>query len=511
MSQQKTKSPFEIKLFDYDEEVVVEQVPKEKIPTTAVEFYNDFGPFIHSKTGLAVPRPTAYQIQEWDDPSKYKLIIKSQKVGLSSWELRHDFNLALTKCKGKDILIIAQTQYHANEHLLTLKTDIINSAKYAKYLIRDPSEFLFREQKTKVREIQIKNPDNPLRPSRIIALGASEGSVWSWKNVSHIHMSDIAANDLKDDAPLFAAAFSRLANTGGSMLIETPPRGPRGRIFEIYQQAINSSSTSQQQSTTIEGQFKVFHVTAQDAVNEGLITKEFLQEERYRLGALYAQYYESQFISVSGNLFSQALIDKIIQPLTNVRPNTEKYCAVDLGYSSSRFAIVLGEWEPKLKKIRILLAEEIQSPQYEQMIERILRYRKEYGNVQNIAVDSTSRMEFAMSLKTRLGEDNDWPRVHKQILDYKSKSWDIAKAMQVVPILFSTESKSYMSSHTRRIVEDPRGLIAIDPKFTDLIVSLRSAVFDDSGRLDKEMSAHDDILEAFMMMCTFFKFERRER
>lgn len=504
MSQQKqTKSPFENKLFEYDEEAV-EALPKENIPTGAIEFYNDFGPFIHSKTGKAVVQPTTYQIQEWDDPSKYKLIIKSQKVGLSSWELRHDFNLSLTACKGKDILIIAQTQYHANEHLLTLKTDIINSVKYAKYLIRDPSEFLFREQKTKVREIQIKNPDNPLRPSRIIALGASEGAVWSWKNVAHIHMSDIAANDLKDDSPLFAAAFSRLANTGGSMLIETPPRGPRGRIFEIYQQALTHQEG-------IEGQFKIFHVTAQDAVNEGLITKEFLNEERFRLGALYPQYYEAEFISVSGNLFAQSAIDKIVQPLTDLRPITEKYIAVDLGYSTSKFAIIVAEWEPKLKKIRILLAEEIQSPQYEQMLERIMRYKKEYGNVQNIAVDATSRMEFTMSLKTRLGEDNNWPRIKQKMQEYQRLKWDLAKSMIVVPILFTTESKAYMSSHARRIIEDPRGMIAIDPKFSDLIIGLRSAVFDDRGQLDKEMTPHDDLLDAFQMVMTFFSFKQREK
>lgn len=488
-------------LLDSIESVHVEL---EKIPTEAVEFYNDFGPFIHSKTGKTVERPTSYQVQEWDDPSKYKLIIKSQKVGLSSWELRHDFNLSLTACKGKDILIIAQTQYHANEHLLTLKTDIINSAKYAKYLIRDPSEFLFREQKTKVREIQIKNPDNPLRPSRIIALGASEGAVWSWKNVAHIHMSDIAANDLKDDSPLFAAAFSRLANTGGSMLIETPPRGPRGRIFEIYQQAL----THQQ---GIEGQFKIFHVTAQDAVTEGLITQEFLKEERFRLGALYPQDDEAEFISVSGNLFSQAAIDKIIQPLTGLRGiTTEKYIAIDLGYSTSKFAIIVAEWEPKLKQIRILLAEEIQSPQYEQMLERILRYKKEYGNVQNIFVDATSRMEFAMSLKSRLKEDNYWPRVHEKLQEYKRMGWDINKAMTIGPVLFTTESKAYMSSHARRLIEHPKGMIAIDSNFSDLIIGLRSAVFDDRGQLDKEMTPHDDLLDAFQMICTAFKFKRQE-
>jgi hypothetical protein len=317
-------------------------------------------------------------------------------------------------------------------------------------------------------------------------------------------MSDIAANDLKDDSPLFAAAFSRLANTGGSMLIETPPRGPRGRIFEIYQQAL----THQQ---CIEGQFKIFHVTAQDAVNEGLITQEFLQEERFRLGALYPQYYEAEFISVSGNLFAQSAIDKIVQPLTDVRPITEKYIAIDLGYSTSKFAIIVAEWEPKLKQIRILLAEEIQSPQYEEMLERILRYKKEFGNVQNIAVDATSRMEFAMSLKTRLGEDNNWSRIKQKMQEYQRLKWDLAKSMIVVPILFTTESKAYMSSHARRIIEDPRGLIAIDSKFSDLIVGLRTAVFDDRGNLDKELSAHDDLTDAFQMLMTFFRFKQREK
>jgi hypothetical protein len=319
-------------------------------------------------------------------------------------------------------------------------------------------------------------------------------------------MSDIAANDLKDDSPLFAAAFSRLANTGGTMLIETPPRGPRGRIFEIYQQAINLN-----QKEGIEGQFKVFHVTAQDGVKAGLITQEFLDEEKVRLGALYPQYYEADFISVSGNLFAQSAIDKVIQPLTNTREATEKYLAADLGYSTSRFAIIIGEWEPKLKQIRILKAEEIQSPQYEQMLERILRYQREYKNVQNIMVDATSREEFAMSLKTRLGEDNNWPRVHKKLQDYRSKGWDIAKSMKVVPILFNTESKGEMASHARRIIEDPRGLLAIDPQFNNLIIALRSAVFDDRGQLDKEMSPNNDILDSFLMLLTRFHFRKPEK
>jgi len=479
-------------------------IEKEEIPEDPQEFYEWVGLIRHPRTGELVRKLAPWQYDVWKAGFKYKrrMEIKSQKVGGSFGGLEEDFQRSLTNCKGKDILVVSQTQYHADEHLLKLKTRIINSEKARKYLITEPSELLFREQKTKVKIATIKNPDNPLQPTRIIALGMAESGMWSWSNVGHIHMSDPTVANIKDDAPLFAAAFSRLANTDGTMLIESPPRGTHGQTFELYNQYL-----PKQQSLT-ERDFKIFHVTAQDGVKEGLITQEFLDEEKMRLGALYPQYYLAQFISVSGNLFAQAAIDKCIQPLTNLRPITEKYIAVDLGYSSSKFAILAGEYEPKLKKIRILLAEEIQSPQYEQMIERILRYMRE-GKVMNIAVDSTSRMEFAMSLKTRLGEDNDWSRVHKKMLDYKSKGWDIAKAMKVVPVLFNTESKAYMSSHARRIIEDPRGLIAIDPKFNDLIVGLRSAVFNDSGQLDKELSAHDDLIDAFMMLCTFFHFKEK--
>jgi hypothetical protein len=94
---------------------------------------------------------------------------------------------------------------------------------------------LLKEEKTKVGVAYIKNLDNALQPSRIIVLGSSETQVWSWKQVGHIHFSDITASKLVDDSSLFAAAFSRLANTDGTMLIETPPRRPVGKVYEIYE------------------------------------------------------------------------------------------------------------------------------------------------------------------------------------------------------------------------------------------------------------------------------------
>ena len=271
------------------------------IPLDPQEFYQDFGYLLHPKTGEYVQHLTDYQYNIWNDKynSKYRLILKSQKVGITTSTLLEDFQDSITRYKGKNILIIAQTQYHSNEHMRTLKNLILNSEIYRQFLITNPSELLLKEEKSKVSVCYIKNPDNPLRPSRIISIGSSESGIWSWKNVSKIHMSDIAATNLVDDSGLFAAAFSRLANTDGSLIIETPPRGARGRVYEIFEQIQKG-----------ESEFSLHIVKANEEVQAGLINAEFLNAERQRLGYLYPQYYQAEFLEGSGNLFLISSIDR---------------------------------------------------------------------------------------------------------------------------------------------------------------------------------------------------------
>src|SRR5215207_2345658 len=122
------------------------------IPLDPQEFYKDFGYLLHPKTGEYVTELTDYQYKIWknENNAKYRVVIKSQKVGISTSALLEDFQIALTKAKGFDILIIAQTQAHANEHLRTLKNLILNYEKYREFLITNPSELLLKEEKTKV-------------------------------------------------------------------------------------------------------------------------------------------------------------------------------------------------------------------------------------------------------------------------------------------------------------------------------------------------------------------------
>ena len=154
----------------------------------------------------------------------------------------------------------------------------------------------------------------------------------------------------------------------------------------------------------------------------------------------------------------------------------------------------------------ILYAEELDKPGYEEAVDHVFRISKLMGNIKNIAVDS-SAPELIVSLKKLIGERSDLTYIHEKVQYYKKKNIDIAQCMTVVPIGFNTESRSFMVSHSKKLLDDSRGLIAINPKFSKLITALRGAQFDETYKLDKDSSPHNDLLDCFQMLTTFFKFK----
>jgi hypothetical protein len=88
----------------------------------------------------------------------------------------------------------------------------------------------------------------------------------------------------------------------------------------------------------------------------------------------------------------------------------------------------------------------------------------------------------------------------------KKHNLNLAQYMIVCPKVFNTENINFMASHSIRLSDDSRGLIAINPKFSKLITALRGAVFNEY-KLDKEESVHNDPIDTFLILCTFFKFK----
>jgi hypothetical protein len=80
--------------------------------------------------------------------------------------------------------------------------------------------------------------------------------------------------------------------------------------------------------------------------------------------------------------------------------------------------------------------------------------------------------------------------------------------MTVIPISFSTEAKN-MLLHTKELVEYERPLIGVNSKFIKLTTALRTAVSDDSGKLDKESTSYDDVLDSLRLALKHFKVKQK--
>ena len=87
---------------------------------------------------------------------------------------------------------------------------------------------------------------------------------------------------------------------------------------------------------------------------------------------------------------------------------------------------------------------------------------------------------------------------------------EVARYMTVVPVPFNQEGKN-MIMHTKELLEFERPLIAINPTFTKLITSLRTAISDDLGKLSKEETSFDNVLDAFRLALKGIKVIKKER
>jgi hypothetical protein len=160
-------------------------------------------------------------------------------------------------------------------------------------------------------------------------------------------------------------------------------------------------------------------------------------------------------------------------------------------------------------QVNVLHAEEYQRPDFNRMIQITTNLLQEY----NISFDSGCRIfvdganpSFISSLKAAVNEDTDYT---KQIAYYKHNYpsvYDLQFLQQnmfVIPVPFSKEHKS-MLAHTKRLMEHNNGYVAINLKFNKLITSLRTAVENGEGSLDKEATSHDDLFDAFRLSLQFW-------
>jgi hypothetical protein len=235
--------------------------------------------------------------------------------------------------------------------------------------------------------------------------------------------------------------------------------------------------------------------------------------EKAKASPSFEREYNLKYLGLIGNVFHTKDIDSAIEKGKKYNPDvinmySRKSLGIDPGFGSSPFGLVVNEWIDN--QIQIAYAEEFERPDFNQMINITLSLVSKYGitfdNGCRILVDAANP-SFIRSLKYQLGENADY----EQEIDYYKKTYHgvydlelLTRSMFVVPVHFAKEHKR-MLTHAKRVLEYNGGAIAINPRFDKLITSLRTAVENGEGLLDKEATSYDDIFDAFRMSLQFYQ------
>ena len=159
--------------------------------------------------------------------------------------------------------------------------------------------------------------------------------------------------------------------------------------------------------------------------------------------------------------------------------------------------------------VNVLHAEEYPRSDFNEMIKTTVnlldKYDIRFDNSCRIFVDAANP-SFISTLKQAVNEDSDYV---KQIAYYKKNFpsvYDLQFLQQnmfVIPVPFSKEHKALLA-HCKELLEYQNGMVAIHPKFTKLITSLRTAVEKGDGSLDKEATSFDDCFDSFRLSLMFW-------
>lgn len=233
-----------------------------------------------------------------------------------------------------------------------------------------------------------------------------------------------------------------------------------------------------------------------------IYTKEEI--EKAMKSPSFEREYNLKYLGIFGNVFHTQDIESAIcqynpADLMIFSP-LHASMGVDCGFGSSAFGIVVTRFIDQ--KIQVVFADEYERPDYNTMLEKIYELDKNY-RVNNIYVDGANP-EFIRSLKMEIGESPD-PAYYNEYIDMTRKNrLNIENYMKVIPVHFAREHRS-MLTHCKMLLE--QRVLQIDSRFDKLIVSLRTAVENGEGILDKQATSFSDVFDAFRMAMKFYQLD----
>jgi hypothetical protein len=220
--------------------------------------------------------------------------------------------------------------------------------------------------------------------------------------------------------------------------------------------------------------------------------------EKAKRSPSFEREYNLKYLGLIGNVFHAKDIEAALERGRNYNPETlnlfsQKSMGIDPGFGSSEFGVVVTERSDG--QIKILHADEYHRPDFNEMLSIVWKLLNKYGRTINKVYVDGANSSFIRALKIQMGEETNYEEIIKEA---KTKKLNyLLTDMHVIPINFSTEHKM-MLGNCKILMEKNGGYVSINPKFTKLITSLRTAVEED-GTLDKEDTSYDDVFDAFRL------------
>ena len=298
----------------------------ESLPHEAQAFYDVLGHFWNTHTKAYAPTLTPYQLDLWSDMqrSRFRFYPKAQKLGVTAFELMIIIYKALTSDRGNSMYIVSQDMNMAMMHLDRLKTMLRDSPLLRPYLVERPPKDMYgvtmRSSASRTNVAVIANPGRPTRPTRIYAKTiTNEGNLISHTDVSHILMSDISAAVITKEKmeSSFGGAVTRLLNTRGSMVIESPPSwsgdGLMNRLgFEIMDE-LGMEEEFEPNGRLYESKYwyaRRLHWSL--GVEHGLFSKEEVDADLVKMGAEgFKRYMEASMYTGQGTAFAPGMAEQV--------------------------------------------------------------------------------------------------------------------------------------------------------------------------------------------------------
>lgn len=473
-------------------------------------FYHSFcypdGYLVHDRTKEKIYGLTKYQIDFWKSilDFQYNILVKSNKIGISTLvALALIQNCFLRLHAGNEKLIVAQKHDMAVQHLKTVRELLLNSPNFKKFLIVKPIDGLSKDEVSKSSVLYIRNPYKWYQPTAIHAIGLSMGSSVSWKKVDWIWVSDITAAELNYD-DIIKGLFTRLAISQGKFVIETIPRRPNGIIYDLWNKAIKG-----------ENQFKWHKINCYDAIKEGIMTEEFILDEKRNHGADFSMFYEGEFVARTGNIFIPEQVENIkyvYEDLLNFKKSvisnpdlsrrfqpTDIVMGVDPGFSTSKFAITITQLVNGI--IEVIYHKEYDNESITFMINEIRKLFHAY-NVKKIFMDTN----FAGFVDQMKKEMRDIKVDLKITQDRKLRLSDLKNIPGIILPLSFKRWGNIMISHMQLLISESK--LAISEHHFDLLAQTKSATWktneDGVSELDKKSNGTMDGFDSLRLATAYY-------